>query len=296
MQKMKLALCLLLVFMLPCLCMAEAAVDPDFTVFEWERDAKEHWHVLENGEKADAEAHVMQDVFCEVCGSEIWVFDDGWADVNNYDEYGELVRSTSYDDTGAVRYDCVFAYGYDEMGNMLWEKQYEDGRCAAETAYAVNAEGESVPVWSASYYDDGTSARNEYDGHGNVIKAYSYDVDGSVIDESTSEYALDSDGWYYEAKNTSFMDGTKFVKEYNEYGDWTHVTVTESDGTVVIDSVFEYVYQDGVKVSSKQYEAGVLVFESWYNEAGVLLKETEYLEDGTVMVYEFDEEGNLINN
>lgn len=295
MKKVTLYLLALLVMMLPCAGMAEAA-DPDFPVFEWDRDAKEHWHVLENGEKADAAPHVMQDVFCEVCGSEIWMFDDGYADVSNYNDYGELVRTTSYDETGEVNYDCAYAYGYDENGVKLWEKQYEHGVFVSETVYALNAEGENWPVWSASYYDDGTSARNEYDDHGNVIKAFAYDADGTVTYESTSEYALNADGWYYESRRVSVMSGTVFIDEYNEYGDWTYVNITEADGTVVSDTSFEYEYQDGVKISSKQYESGVLIFESCYGEWGQLVKEIEYLEDGTTAVYEFDDEGNLISN
>lgn len=296
MLKKKVSLCLLLlVFMLPCASMAETAVDADIPVFEWERDAKEHWHVLENGEKADAAPHVMQDVFCEVCDSEIWVFDDGWADVSNYNEYGELTRSTSYDDTGAVSYDCVFAYGYDENGIKLWEKQFENGWFAGEMAYAVNADGENLPIWSVTYYDDGTSGRIEYDGQGNAVKSFTYDADGTVTYESTSEFALGSDGWYYEAKTTAIMDGTVFTEERNEHGDWTYASIIESDGTVVSETVFEYVYQDGVKASCKQYESGVLTMESYYDEWGRLVKEIEYLEDGSTLVYEFDEEGNLIN-
>lgn len=294
MKKITLYLLMLLVMVLPCVGMAETAADPDYPVFEWDRDAKEHWHVAENGEKADAAPHVMQDVFCEVCGSEIWLFDDGYADVSNYDEYGELVRSTSYDEQGVVNYDCAYAYGYDENGNKLWEKQYEQGVFVAEAVYALNAEGENWPVWSASYYDDGTSARNEYDAHGNVIKAYTYDADGAVTYESTSEYALNADGWYYEAKQVAVMDGTVFTTEYNEYGDWTYVSIIEADGTVVSEGRFEYEYVDGVKLSCKHYEADALTLESFYNEWGGLVKEIEYFEDGTTEVYEFDEEGNLV--
>lgn len=298
MLKKMMCLLMLMAFMLPCAVMAETVdgtMDPDFPVFEWERDAKEHWRVLDNGEKADAAAHVMQDVFCEVCESEIWLFDDGYADVSNYNDYGELVRSTAYDETGEVAYDCVFAYGYDENGVKLWEKQYEQGWFVSEAVYALNAEGENWPVWSAAYYDDGTSARNEYDEHGNVIKAYTYDVDGSVTYESTSEYALNADGWYYEKRQVVVMEGTTFINEYNEYGDWTYVNITEADGMVISDAHCEYEYQDGVKVSSKQYEAGVLIFESYYDEWGQLVKEIEHMEDGTVEVYEFDENGDLIN-
>lgn len=285
----------LLVFMLPCLCMAETA-DAEFTDAAWDRDAKEHWHVLENGEKADVAAHVMQDVYCEVCGSEIWLFDDGWANVHNYDEYGELIRATSYDENGEISYDSETVFCYDGNGMKQWEKQYDNGVFVMETVYAVNEDGVNQPVWTESYYDDGTSARNEYDEHGNCIKAYTYDENGAVTSEITSEYALGADGWYYEAKNTTVMDGTVFVNVYNEHHDWVYVSITEADGTVVSEVTFEYEYLDGMKVSCKQFSAGVLTLESYYDEAGVLRKEIEHLEDGTTMVYEFDENGELIHN
>lgn len=285
-----------LILMTSSACSAEAveAAAVELPVFEWERDVKEHWHVLESGEKADVEEHVMEDVICIVCESEIWAFDDGSADISNYNEYDELVRSTYFDENGEVSYDCAYAYGYDENGVKLWEKQFENGLLVGETAYAVNEEGENHPVWSNAYYDDGTWARNEYDEHGNVVKAFAYEADGTVSYESTIEYALDAYGWYYEARTTANMSGTIFINEYNEYGDWTYVYIVEPDGVVVSDTVFEYEYEDGVKVFCRQYSEGVLSFESFYNEWGELVKEIEYLEDGTNAVYEFDEEGNLI--
>ena len=117
-----------------------------------------------------------------------------------------------------------------------------------------------------------------------------------MTSEITSEYALGADGWYYEAKNTTVMDGTVFVNVYNEHHDWVYVSITEADGTVVSEVTFEYEYLDGMKVSCKQFSAGVLTLESYYDEAGVLRKEIEHLEDGTTMVYEFDENGELIHN
>lgn len=296
-KHLTLFLAIALAVMAPAVCGAEEteeAFAEELPVFEWERDAKEHWHVLESGERADVEAHAMEDILCTVCRSEIWTFDDGSADISNYNEYEDLIRSTYYDENGMVSYDCAFDYGYDENGVKLWEKQFANGRFVGETVYAVNAEGENHPVWTNAYYDDGTSARNEYDEHGNVVKAFTYDVDGTVNYESTSEYALNADGWYYEVRTTANMSGTIFINEYNEYGDWTYLYIVEPDGTVVSDTVFEYVYEDGMKVFSRQYSEGALSLESYYNEWGELVKEIEYLEDGTSIVHEFGEEGNLV--
>jgi len=38
----------------------------------------------------------------------------------------------------------------------------------------------------------------------------------------------------------------------------------------------------------------VLAWETHYNADGMILQEIEYLEDGSIIVYDYDEEGNLI--
>jgi len=290
MLKNTLIMLLVMLLMLPCAAMA----DEEYPVFEWERDAKTHWRVTEAGEKAEEAPHVLEGVLCLVCGTEVWLFDDGSADLSSYNDQGELLWYASFDSAGEKTGEGAYSYEYDEAGSKVRECQYENGMLVAQTVFAMGEDGEIRPVWSESYYDDGTWARNEYDGHGNCIKAYTYDANNAVTSETTSEYALNTDGWYYEAKTTTILEGTVFIREYNEYGDWVSNYIEEPDGTVVSDMMFVYEYEDGVKVSSWNYESGVLAWETHYNADGMILQEIEYLEDGSIIVYDYDEEGNLI--
>ena len=269
---------------------------PVYPVFEWERNAHSHWQLQADGSQTAAQKHDIDEetMICVVCGTEVWMFDDGSADLTNYNEQGETVRSTSYDENGEITSSVAFIYEYDEDGNKTREYQFENDLYVAQTVYALNEEGENHPLWSESYYDDNTWARNEYDNYGNCIKAYTYDENDAVTAEITSEYALNDDGWYYEAKSTTLMEGATFISEYNQYGDKTYTYIHDPVEGVLFETRRVYEYKDGQAVSCKQYEKDVLVMESFYDEYGGTVKELEYLEDGTVIVYEYDEDGNLI--
>lgn len=287
---MKKGLLLLILLLTLTLCCAAAETPAPI----WERDAKTHWYVTASGEKTEKAPHVLEDILCTVCGTEVWVYEDGAADLYNYSELGELLRATTVDADGWITADSVVNYVYDEQGRKLWEKQYEMGRLAAQTAYAVNEAGESLPLWSEAYDADGAWGRNEYDEAGNCIRLYAYDAQGHLTSEEVCEYAQDADGWYYMTCSTVRMEGTVFINEYNQYGDWTRSYIEEADGTVVSDTVFVHEYQAGVKRSSRTYDAGVLVWEEQYDENGMTVREIEYLADGSVNVYEYDETGELI--
>ena len=305
-KKLTLIALALLLAVLPAAGLAETAeetvapeeeavvLDADYPVFEWQRDAKEHWRVLESGEKTDVGAHEVpeDEIACSVCGSEIWIFEDGCADVSNYNEYYELVWATSYEADGSIAYENVFAYEYDEAGNKLWEKQFDGTVLVAHTVYALNENGENHPVWSEVYYDDDTWSRNEYDANGNCIKAYSFAADGAIDSETTMEYALDEDGWYYQTKEVTLMEGATFITQYNRYGDSISFYLEEADGTVVFNSTREYEYVDGEKAVVRYYDNGVLTSESFYEDGYGPVKEIIYLEDGTTEVYLYDEDGN----
>lgn len=67
----------------------------------WDRDAREHWQTSETGEKQNGEAHVFDDNgVCTICGAEVWLYDDGMADVYNYTPYGDMARYSAYDADG----------------------------------------------------------------------------------------------------------------------------------------------------------------------------------------------------
>lgn len=289
-------LLIVLLMMVTGVCAASRDDAPAYPVFDWERDARSHWQLQVDGTQTEAQAHDIDEetMICVVCGTEVWLFDDGSAELTNYNEQGETVRSTSYDENGEVTSSVVFIYEYDEVGNKTREYQFENGVYVAQSVYALNEEGENQPLWSESYYDDNTWARNEYDAHGNCIKAYTYDENDAVTSEITTEYALGDDGWYYEARSTTVMEGATFISEYNQYGDKTYTYICDAAQGVLFETRRTYEYKDGQAVYCKQYEQDVLVMETFYDESGNTVKEIEHLEDGTVIVYEYDEDGNLI--
>ena len=83
-------LCVLLASLLPLMALAEHTHTPG----EWDRDGENHWQVCACGEKMNVAPHILEDVLCAECQSEVWRYEDGAADVYNYDEHLEIVRST----------------------------------------------------------------------------------------------------------------------------------------------------------------------------------------------------------
>lgn len=290
------ALLLALSLALPCL--AEEVPAPEAPAFDWARDAKEHWHELENGEKADVEAHALtEEGRCEVCGCEFLDYgEDGWIEVYDSNEYDDLVRVSFYFADGTLDYECTYAYGYDENGVMLWEYRFVDGELVDEVIYTVDEDGLQHLAYTIGHDADGGWTRCDYDENDNAVKTCAYDAEGELYYEENCEYAMNDEGWFYLVKQTTYTDGQVFINEYNEYEDWLRAAVMEEDGTLLSELTFDYVYEDGVKVSYKQYEDGTLTGEMFLDENGNVIREIEYLADGTTneYTYEYDEDGNWI--
>lgn len=272
---------------------------PEAPTFDWARDAKEHWHVLENGDKTDVEAHILsEEGKCEVCGCEFLDYgEDSWIEVYDSNEYGDLVRVSFYFADGTLDYECTYSYGYDENGVMLWEYRFVDGELVDELVYSVDEDGFQRQLYTVGHDEDGGWTRCDFDEHENAVKTCAYGPEGELYYEEICEYAMNDEGWFYLVKQTTYTDNQVFINEYNEYEDWLRAAVMEADGTIVSELTFEYEYVDGVKVSYKQYEEGVLTAEMFLDEFGNTVREVEYLEDGTTneYTYEYDEEGFLID-
>ena len=294
MMKKSLLMLLCLLLALPFVCAAEEA-EPTPPVFEWERNAAGHWHVLESGEKADVSAHTPgDDLICTVCRSEVWAFDDGAADVYDYDEHGNIVRYSSFDSEGTLTHEQSTSYTYDENGQLLSSLEFVNGVLFGKNTFALSPEGETVPVSQYTWYDDGNWALNEFDEYGNCVRAVAYYADDSIASETISEYKRGDWGWFYESKNTTYMDEAVFISEYNEYGDRTRVLNSDA-GLVWADYTNEYEYRNGTKLWCKQYDRGRLSRESIYDpDTDMLVKETEYYDDGTATVSEFNPIGDPV--
>lgn len=286
----KLLTALFALALLLCAAIAEDAPRPDFL---WERDPVNHWQLDAAGALVNQGAHTMDEETqrCTVCGCELLDWGDGEIDVTDYDEYYNVLRYTSYQG-GEVATEIIHLYTYNEDGLVLTDKEYVDGVLYGDSVFIAGPEGEQIPVKGTYYNDDGTVAINEYDEHGNCTYAALFDDQGAVIFENISEYALNDQDWYYECKTTSRFDtGETFYSETNQYGDPTRTLNTYADGTPWADTVYEYAYEEGVKLWCKQYSFGALTWEEHYDEFGNCIQETEYLEDGGTIVTQTSEQG-----
>lgn len=269
----------------------------------WYRNAKEHWQLLENGEKTAVTAHTLADGnVCTVCGSEIWDFGDS-VYVYDYNEYGDMVRNTEYDAEGNVLYYTESEYEYDADGNCIRDTYYVNGVLDGVTEYAVGADGEIRTANYTGYYEDGARSVHTYDEEGNLIKVLTYEGDGSVRAETDYEYATEADDVNYASKEiTKFADGTGSVYEHNEMNDLTFVGEYDADGNAVLDVRYEYTYdEEGRKMYIKEYSFGVPVREvtkglfveedGWWTYDAT---EIVYNADGTKTVYEYNENGDVL--
>ena len=274
-----------------------AGAEETLPVFEWEHDGLDHWQLDETGAIVNRGAHECgDDMRCGVCGGEILDWGDGTYDVTDYDAYGNTLRYSSYDEAGQLTYHSVHALTCNEDGVVLKDVEYIDGVLYSETVYAVTEVGEQTQVSQISWNDDGTTSVNDYDEYGNCIRSAVLGEDGSVFHETVSEYALNSEGSYYECKITSRFDtGESCYEEINEYGDKICSIGTLEDGSLWSNWRYEYEYLEGIKVWSKQYSGDVLTLETHFDEEGRCVKEIEYLEEGGSIVYEYDVNGDLLS-
>ena len=263
----------------------------------WDRNAAEHWQVCQCGEKLDVQEHTLDEtVRCPVCESDVWVYEDGWADVMNYDAYGNLLRSSAYEGDTLLS-EMMAEYEYDADGNMLSEKQYYDGVLSSENTYQMNGEGEFVYLRSVFYNDDRSYFVNEYDQNGNITYVCEIDVSGAVINESKMEYALDANGCYYQVKLEDILeDGTIYTSTYDDHGENISRVKIDAEGNVVFEEAYEREYDEaGNMLWEKTYRNGMLANEI-VSYAEVTTEDywcrypeqiIEYYEDGTRLVSEY---------
>lgn len=260
----------------------------------WDRNATEHWHNCECGEKLDAAAHTLDDMSaCTVCGSEILDWGDGTFNVYNYDETGATTRDSSFSKGGELLMEYVYEREYDAEGNPVSEKVFVDGALTTEAGYTTDENG----TWQTGYtdyYEDGSKIIAEYNVDGNITHSQHFNADGVMESESFSEYAYTDDGDSYEAKYTEVAaDGEKWYAEYNQQGDVILRKNWAPDGTLNYAEAYEYGYdEDGERMWTKEYHDDMLTYEVLnyavvYDADGGYTRypenTVEYFENGTKM-------------
>lgn len=267
----------------------------------WGADGSEHWKVCADcGEAFEKGAHTLDDSnICTECGAEIFDWGDSKT-VNQYNEYGECTRFADYDENGDLTSETVYTYEYDADGNLLYYATSVDGVLVDETTYAL-IDGESIISGYTTYMEDGSKNVSSYDGNGNDILTVFYDADGNEDSREESEYALNADGEWYEAVNTSTeTDGRVYVMKFSEMGEQTSRIIYDAEGDLVSTDEWEYTYdEDGNWQTRKSYCNGTLneeiIFATVKSEDGSMTYPqtvTEYDENGgrTVTVYNENDE------
>ena len=267
-----------------------------------DRDINKHWVLSENGKKHKASKHNLADNICSVCESEILKNDDGTVDINNFNENGDLSRVTSYDADGNVISDAKYEYEYDPDGNMFKHKKYEFDVLVEEFDYYVESDGQSIISKQTFYYEDGTKLIHECDGKGNIVNDIFCDVNG--MEWITNEYSytyLSEDDFFLSTKVEYLDDGSKYVFDYNTFGDTIHWYTIDPYGSSISDIHYEYDYDDeGNMTYSNQYNGSYLEYEYEYaldaegNEYCV--KETIYNYDESVTYIEYNENMDITSN
>ena len=269
---------------------------------DWDFNGKEHWNICECGEKMDAAEHKLgDDMVCTKCGAEVWLMDDGSADVYSYDLYGNTLLYAYFDAEGNMVSESRYENEYDDAGNLQVVRFYSDGVLQNEDTYVENG-GEYILAKSTMYYDGGCTV-NEYDEYGNMVHMADTDEAGNVEAESWYEYAVDADGGFYESKYTERLpEGGKLEAQYNILGDiLVRVWYDEAGNETRVDT-WEYEYnEEGQDVWQKQYTDGVLVYEvtgyGEYSNSEFSMRYPEciieYYEDGTRLEQKYGSNGEI---
>ena len=273
----------------------------------WERNAKEHWQVCEDGEKLNAAEHTFnEESICTVCKSMVDMTDDGEAYVNTYDEQNNLIRYTYYGSDGSVISEILTEYATDAEGNYYEKKLTEYDYANSAIYISEYNEYEDQTARTVTDLDGKVQQKDrfdrEYNDDGEVVWEKTYTND--VLVQEIPGYKTYTDGDYSMRFPESVIDycedGSKLVTEYNDRGEVGKETSYKADGTVEMELNYVYEYDaEGNYKCIQTYNGETLIKDSKYAVSAdgwsYMAKETEYHEDGTKTVREYNENDELIS-
>lgn len=278
----------------------------------WEADMGEHWHVCDAcGEAADKAAHTLKNGRCTVCGSDVIENDDGSGNLFVYNDHEDLTWLVTYADDGSVESESRTEYTYDNNGDVLTQKSYEDGVLVSAAEYACTADGTSYISMECYYYEDGSSDVYEYDGNRNLISASTCDADGAVLYSHQYDYngsaswiieteftgdvltaertcSIDEDGMQHLITEILYNDdGSTENREYDAYDELVIEIYKDADESVTLEYRYEHLYDNnGHKTLTRTYENSVLIEEQEYGFGSD--EEGEWVESRKCTTYHAD--------
>lgn len=293
-------ICIFTVFLVLVSMLTACSVHQHEALSAWDRDVDSHWHPCDCGEKVELAPHELDGESCTVCGSQISDFGDS-VYVYNYNDHGDEIRCSAYEN-GKLISDTSTEYEYDEAGNYVSVKYYDNDALYQEDLYRVNSSGENTVYQSTWYTDLYFTMVSEYDENGNEISLLQYD-NGTLITENYHTYNLDENGEFYLYETvTKTDDGNKTVTTYNSRGDEISL-VSFYDGTQGEAYLYDYQYDEEDRIIYKSItKDGMLFGEEFYGVVDLddgwytyVSKYVSHNPDGTMIVEEFNENDEMIN-
>lgn len=217
--------------------------------------------------------------------------EDSTKTVSTFDENHNTLSIEEYGENGELTSKITYEYVYDENGEIVLKKSFENSELFEETEYAYVSgnSGRTYEYKTTYYHSDSTKtvyiydkndkllSEEEYDENGLLVSSYTYeyvyDNNGNMIFKKqyengklteTSEYAYKTDGssYTYCFKTTTYGEGlSKQITVYDENGEIDTFVVYEEDG-----SFYKWTYENGHPKSRTEYDADGNVTEEYIYE------------------------------
>lgn len=270
----------------------------------WNADWSKHWKSCEGCEqRVGEETHTLDDSdTCNICGAQVIDWGDGKS-LYQFNESGDPLKLADYDTDGNVLTETVYQYEYDAEGKLTHSTTITDGVVTEENTYLI-VDDQPIVSQCISYMDDGTKSVSDYDVNGNGIRMTAYDADGKLTLQTESEYALSTDGQWYESKcTTTEENGTKTVSTFADNGDQLYIAYYDAEGTLENAESWVYTYdEEGNWKTMQHYRNDILVSDTVYAVAdtvdgSVTYPETvtQYEEDGSRTTTVYDENDQILS-
>ncbi len=245
---------------------------------EWKIDKDSHWRECDCGEITEKGEHTFDLDICTVCSAERKTQDGSITELAVYNSYGDWIQCLYFDEKGEYAGVDSAEYTYDEKGNMLTEKIYEDGVLFLSSDFEYGSDGYTYRKYETEHYADGGKCVCELNEAGDELGYILYDEQGNQLESFRSEYVTDENGELTGEKvyeNDVLVREMKYASAKNEEEEYYYITE-------------EKVYaEDGSSLVKKYSEDGDVIQELSYNAEG----EKEYTYD---LEYFYDGEGNLV--
>ena len=191
---------------------------------------------------------------------------------STFDDAGNQLTLTSYNDDGSVDY--TREYEYDSQGNLVYKNfgSYQEGSLESlmEYQYSYDSQGNQVEEQTFRNGELYQVTQWEFDGNGNMLFEYEYDKTMAL--QYASKFQYDSqgnqifDGWYDKEGDLRIV----YENEYDQYGECV------------------LAYSDTSPEDPEEDDASLFTYENQYDEEGNLVREIAYCDGVLWCVREYE--------